>query len=366
MKMGLLDNIYKRNISSDKLLRQIWGALIQWRPRAFWAFILLVVPLTVGLSMILSPESYTPCFFLLGLNLAAWLTIKVCQTMTNIFSLNKNDNGITACQIIILATLGFWVIGFVLIFDIHNNARIAAAIGIIGVVLGWIFQERVKGVVAFLHLRMHNLLNIGDWIQVPKLGVDGSVKKVTLTTVTLYNWDTTTSTIPISALQSEHFVNLQNMADGKTYGRRMCKSFTLDTGAFRPVTDEEAAFLASGVHGISDYLPLSEVKPGVLNAHLFRIYLYHWLMNTPCISHRPDLVVRWMDQHDSGLELQVYAFITESSFASFEWHQSQIVEHILASLEWFGLRPYQRPSAHDVADYNIHIIDMPGVGGKED
>lgn len=366
MKMGLLDNIYKRNISSDKLFRQIWGALIQWRARAFWAFVLLIVPLSFGLSMILSPDSFVPFFLLLGLNLIVWMTIKVCQTMTNIFSLNKNDSGITICQVIILATIGFWIICFVLIFDIHNNGRIAAAIGIIGVVLGWIFQERVKGVAAFLHLRMNRLLNIGDWIKVPKLDVDGMVKKVTLTTVTLYNWDTTTSTIPISALQSEHFVNLQNMADGKTYGRRMCRSFTLDTGAFRPVTEEEAAFFESGGHGIRDYLPLSEVMPGVLNAYLFRLYLYHWLMNNPCISHRPSLVVRWMDQNDSGLELQVYAFITESTFAAFEWQQSRIVEHILTSLEWFGLRLYQSPSAHDVTDNNIHIIDMPGVGGKED
>ena len=129
--------------------------------------------------------------------LVIWLIIKVCRALTHTFSLNRNDNGITVCQIVILAAIGFWIIGFVLIFDIKNNGRMAAAIGIIGAVLGWIFQDRVKGVAAFLHLRRHHLLNIGDWIRVPKLGVDGEIKKVTLTTVTLYNWDTTTSTIPI-------------------------------------------------------------------------------------------------------------------------------------------------------------------------
>ena len=193
--MGLLDKAYKRNISSDKLVRQVWGALIQWRARAFWAFLLLMVPLSIGLSLILSPHSFTPCLLFLGLNVVVWLIVKVCQALTNIFSLNKNDNGITACQIIILAAIGLWMIGFVLIFDIQNNGRMAAAIGIVGVVLGWIFQERVKGVFAFIHLRMNHLLKIGDWIKVPKLDVDGMVKKVTLTTVTLYNWDTTTSTI---------------------------------------------------------------------------------------------------------------------------------------------------------------------------
>lgn len=363
--MALFEKMYKRCISSDKPLLQIWGALLQWRARAFWAFVLLIIPLSIGLSRILSPDSYVPCYFLLGLNLIVWLVIKVCQSMTNVYSLNKNDNGITICQIIILAAIGFWIIGFVLVFDIQNNGRMAAAIGIFGAVIGWIFQERVRGVVAFFHFRMHHLLNIGDWIKVPKLDVDGAVKKVTLTTVTLYNWDTTTSTIPISSLQSDHFVNLQNMADGKTYGRRMQKSFTLDTDSFRPITDDDVALFDSSGYGIREYLPESEIKPGTLNAHLYRLYLYHWLMNDPYVSHRPSLMVRWLDQNANGLVLQVYAFITEPASEAFEWQQSRIVEHILTSLAWFGLRIYQSPSAFDVMDCRLHITDKPGIPGKE-
>lgn len=82
----------------------------------------------------------------------------------------------------------------------------------------WIFQDTIKGVVAFVHLRLNHLLYIDDWIQVPKLNVDGEVKRITLTTVTLYNWDTTTSSIPTSVLHNDHFINLQRMTDGKTYG----------------------------------------------------------------------------------------------------------------------------------------------------
>ncbi|MBQ5482217.1 MAG: hypothetical protein IIT74_04130, partial [Bacteroidales bacterium] len=59
--MGLFDRIYKKNISSDKLGRQILGALFQWRAKSFWAFVLLVTPLCIGVSMILSPSSFTPC-----------------------------------------------------------------------------------------------------------------------------------------------------------------------------------------------------------------------------------------------------------------------------------------------------------------
>ena len=345
--MGLFDKIYKKNISSDKLGRQILGALFQWRPRSFWAFVLLVTPLCIGVSMILSPDSFTPCLYLLGLTLAVWLIVKVCRTLTDAFCLSRNDNGITICQIVILAALGFWIIGFVLCFDVKDNGRIAAAIGIVGAILGWIFQERVKGVAAFLHLRRHHLLHIGDWIRVPKLDVDGEVKKVTLTTVTLYNWDTTTSTIPISMLQAEHFINLQHMADGKTYGRQMLKSFILDTEWIRPLSEPEIERLQSGEHDIRNYIPEEALKAGALNAHLFRLYIHHWLMNDPCVSHHPRLIVRWAEQEDSGLMLQVNIFLTETEWTAYEWRQSEIIEHIVTSMDWFGLRLYQRPSAYD-------------------
>lgn len=345
--MGLFDRTYRKNISSDKLGRQIIGALFQWRARPFWAFVLLVTPLSVGLSMVLSPDSFTPCLLLLGLNLLVWLVVKVCHTLTDLFSLKRNDNGMTVCQIIILASIGFWIVGFMLIFDIRNDGRMAAALGVIAMVLGWIFQDRVKGVAAFLHLRKHHLLNLGDWIRVPKLGVDGEVKKVTLATVTIYNWDTTTSTIPINALQSEHFMNLQHMSQGKTYGRQMLKSFILDTACIHPLDEKGVKEMKSGKHDIQHYLPEDELKAGALNAHLYRLYLHHWLMNHPCISQRPRLFVRWAEQDENGLKLEVHLFITDSDWSTFEWQQSQIVEHIITSMEWFGLRLYQRPSAYD-------------------
>jgi miniconductance mechanosensitive channel len=78
-------------------------------------------------------------------------------------------------------------------------------------------------------------------------------------------------------------------------------------------------------------------------------------MNNTDISHKPNLIVRWMDPKDSGMTLQVYAFLIDSNLATYEWKQSQIMEHIITSMEWFGLRLYQSPSAYDVSNSNIHI-----------
>lgn len=368
--MAIINNLHKRCISSRRLGLQIFGAIIKWRPWAFWTFILGVTPVTIAISLILSPNNLISCSCFWGLSLITWLVIKACHELTYVFSLRKNEDGITWCYILILIFIALWLLGFVLIFNIMANAKIAVAIGVIGSLLAIIFQERIKGALAFMHLRFNHLLSIGDWIVAPKLDADGEVRRITLTTVTIYNWDTTTSSIPLSALQTEHFINFQHMADGKTYGRKMSKTFILDTSWFRTLSIEEIQKLrdrirdysirhcsndCSGADAIHDNLPISEIEDGMLNVKLFRIYFFHWLMNHKHVSQLPRLVVRWQDHLGQGMPLEVYAFITETSLAAYQYHQSHIVEHFIEALDWFGLRLYQAPSAFDTNNKRVFI-----------
>lgn len=370
--------LYKKFISSEKLGKQIFGALIQWRRRPFWFFLLLVMPLAIGVSYILSPNNYIPCLCLIGLNLVVWLTIKACSSLTEVFSLRKQETGITWCQITILIAIGLWIIGFILAFGIQNDSKIGVALVVIGSVIGWIFQDKVKGIVAFIHLRMHHLLNIDDWIVVPKYNVDGEVKRVSLTTVIVYNWDTTTSTFPISALYSDHFMNYQHMADGKTYGRKMSKTFILDTSWFRPLSKEEIGRLRDTINeyaqetieeqkndDIHDNLPMSEIEDGMLNAKLFRVYFFHWMMNHKHVSQQPRMVVRWKDHVEDGMPMEIYAFITETNLAAYEYYQSHIIEHFIEALDWFGLRLYQSPSAFDANNKNVYLSQEQSTHRKE-
>jgi len=378
--MNILEKFSKKNLASERLWRQIFGALIQWQSKLFWVFVLLITPVSIGVALIIPPGDLTSGLEFLCLNFAVLLIIKTCRRLIDVFNIRKEYTRVTWSYITILVSIGLWIIGFVLIFNIKDNPRVATAIGVIGTLLSWIFQDKIKGVVAFLHIRSHNLLKVGDWLVVDKLGVDGEVQRMTLTSVSVYNWDTTTSTIPISALQSEHFINKQNMMESKTYGRRMLKNFILDTGWFRVLSREEIAKLKERIqfdkdintdsgeqvrHFLSKNLSLDEIKEGVTNAQLFRLYIYHWLMNHKHISQHPRLIVRWMDQKEGGMELQVYAFIVDSSLPAFEWEQSQIIEHIIKSLDWFGLRMYQSPSAYDVSNSNVYLSKEPADYIKE-
>ena len=375
--MNFIKKISKKNLASENIWRQIFGAMIQWRSRSIWTFVLLIMPLTIGISFILSPHDYIPFIEFFVVNFVVWHTIMVCRRLKAVLNLRNKDTSVTWCYLTMLAAMGLWLICFVIIFDIRNNGKVAAVLGIFGTLLGWIFQDKIKGVVTFLHLRMHHLLKVGDWIEIDKLGVDGIVQRMTLTSVTLYNWDTTSSTIPMSALQSEHFINLQNMRDGKTYGRRMLKTFIMDTSWFRTLSKEEIDRLQETIGNISNTsieeeqdsimtnLSRDEIKDGVLNAQLYRLYIHHWLMNHPHVSQQPRLIVRWQEQKEGGMPLQIYAFIIDSSIASFEWQQSQIIEHIIKSMDWFGLRLYQSPSAFDVSNNNVYLTNRPSSYTKE-
>ena len=372
--MNILNKLSKKNLASERLWRQIFGALVQWQSKLLWAFVLLIAPVSIGIALIIPPGDWIHGLEFLCLNLVILLTFKTCRRLIDVFNLRKEYTCVTWRYITILVGIGLWIIGFVLIFNIKDNPRVATAIGVVGTLLSWIFQDKIKGVVAFLHLRSHNLLKIGDWLMVDKLGVDGEVQQMTLTSVTVYNWDTTTSTIPISALQTEHFRNLQNMMEGRTYGRRMLKTFVLDTGWFRVLSREEIEKLKERIQSgketstasndeirdfLSKNLSLDEINEGATNAQLFRLYIYHWLMNHKHISQHPRLIVRWMDHKEGGMELQVYAFIVDSSLAAFEWEQSKIIEHIIKSLDWLGLRLYQSPSAYDVSNSNVDLAKEP-------
>lgn len=369
-----MNRLSKKWLSSDRGCTQVMGAMIL---KGRWGLTLLLLVM-VALSLLslhnwqnaaflsasscltsiygfISTALRSSWYWLVLLTLLMFLVIGVCNTMTNIYSLRKNETGITWCQIMILIFVGIWLIGILCIIKIQKESGYFIIFGVLGTLMTWIFQDTIKGVVAFVHLRLNHLLYIDDWIQVPKLNVDGEVKRITLTTVTLYNWDTTTSSIPTSVLHNDHFINLQRMTEGKTYGRQMLKTFILDTGGFHPLTPEEIESLKQREE-VKAYLLDEDFKVGELNAHLFRLYVFHWLMNHPYVSQEPRLVVRWLEQKETGLPLQIYGFIMEGGVLAYEWQQSQIIEHIVEALDWFGLQLYQRPSSHDVSNLTEKVL----------
>lgn len=281
----------------------------------------------------------------------------VITNLNKLYSLRKQEMRITISQIILLAIFGICLISIVFALGIKKDDNSFIIISTFGAVLGWIFQDTIKSIAAFFYLRANGLLKIGDWIEVKSHGINGIVRSITLTTVQIENWDTTTSAFPVYILHAEHFKNNQRMLDGKTHGRQMAKTFIIDTGWIHTLSHKEAYYLRTNLD-TDESFKQSAIIPGELNIHTFRRYLYHWLMQNPHVCQQPRLFVTWKEQMHEGLPLHIHIFINDTKWEAFEWQQSEITEHVIQSLEMFNLQLYQSPSGYDASNSNIHLTEV--------
>lgn len=347
-------------MSSQKWYLEILGALILSKVKAI-VNIILAFAIVGGIVFY---KQGRDALYLVAATLVVWVVWQVVRVLTPIYCLRKKESRITWSQICLLLSFGGWLLVLIRVLNVNKDSPSYIIVSVIGVVLGWVFQDTIKSVVAFFYLRANNLLKIGDWIEVPARGIDGMVKGITLTTVRIENWDTTTSAFPTYILHSEHFKNNQKMMEGKTHGRQMQKTFIIDTGWIHTMSKEELDKLYGVMSGLStekknflEWFVERHAKPGVLNIELYRQYIYHWLMHHKHVSHEPRLIVRWLEQVPEGMPLQIYAFITDSSLAPFEWQQSQIIEHAIEALAWFNLQLYQAASGYDASNSNITLVE---------
>ncbi len=87
------------------------------------------------------------------------------------------------------------------------------------------------------------------------------------------------------------------------------------------------------------------------NIGTLRAYVAAYLRNHPKIHDRGyTLIVRQLAPGPQGLPLELYCFSNDQDWAKFEAIQSDVFDHILAIVPEFGLRVFQSPTGHDVAD----------------
>lgn len=350
-------------LSSKRWYVQVLGALIMSKTKA-WGLILLTLILLGGLYLWMPDDLKIQSYFISAATIGVIIVIHVVHTLNPIYCLMRQETRITWSQIVLLASMGVWLIIVITQMDFKDSPALPTIVSVIGAVLSWIFQDTIKSVVAFFYLRANDLLKIDDWIEVKSHNIDGMVRGISLTTVRIENWDTTTSAFPTYLLHSQHFKNYQKMMDGRTHGRQMLKTFIIDTGWIHTVSEKELKTIKSIIEGLNDkkrdflenFIATYNPEKKMLNIELFRRYIYHWLMHHPHVSHEPRLIVRWLEQVPEGMPLQVYAFITDTTLTPFEWQQSQIIEHIIESMAWFNLQLYQSASGYDASNSNITLV----------
>ncbi len=230
----------------------------------------------------------------------------------------------------------------------RSPSALLAGLGASAAIMSLVFKETIQSLVSGIQLSANNMVSVGDWIVVPKASANGVVVEMNLNTVKIRNWDNTITTVPPSTLLSDAFTNWKGMSEGA--GRRLNRSILIDMTTIHFITDEDAKrfkempelyYFFERRQSNTD-----QTKDELTNLTLFREYILAYLLRNPLIQD-PDettgmkVMVRYLQPTQYGLPVEMYCFTKTKVWVDHEVIISQLVDHMVASLAIFGLRPYQ-------------------------
>jgi miniconductance mechanosensitive channel len=238
-----------------------------------------------------------------------------------------------------------------------------SGLGAMTAVLMLVFKDTLLSLVASVQLSTHDMLRVGDWIEMPQLNADGYAIDISLHTVKVQNWDKTITTIPTWRLISESYKNWRGMFESG--GRRIKRAIYLDQASVRFLTPDERQRLRRFAL-IDGYLDRKQAELEAFNAKLiaegkdpvntrrvtnvgtFRAYVQAYLENHQRIHKDMLILVRQLQPGPTGLPLEIYCFTSTTAWVEYEGIQADIFDHLYAILPEFGLRVFQQPSGEDI------------------
>ena len=226
----------------------------------------------------------------------------------------------------------------------RSPMSLIAGLGAAATVTMLLFRDSIVGLVAGIQLNVNDMLKPGDWITIKKLGVDGYVQKVSLTTVKVRNFDNTIATIPPSILVSDSFMNWKEIAER---GRRVKRTIYIDVQSVRFCTAEEVA--EYGSLGLVTEEEAASAAQRVVNLTVFRRFVTAYLRRNAEVKHDDWLMVRQLEHTQGGLPIELYFYFRETDFVRYEQLAAEAMEYIIASAPQFGVALYQSPTGADIA-----------------
>lgn len=259
---------------------------------------------------------------------------------------NRPLKGVYQMLKIVVICVG--VIGIVSVLVGKSPLALFTALGAAATVLMLVFKDTITGLVAGVQLSANDMLRPGDWIKMPKQGIDGLVTEVNLTIVKVQNWDNTVTTIPPYTLVSDSFENWRVMQESE--GRRVKRSINIDMQSVRFCTPDELAACREEAW----FEPLKD-EPSPVNLHVFRLFFTDYLLHNPRINPNLTLMIRQLQPTPQGLPLELYFFSADRTWIPYEMLQAEVFEYLLAVLPRFGLRVFQSPTGMDVASMSSRL-----------
>ncbi len=262
---------------------------------------------------------------------------------------------------------------FIIVFAILSGQSVTyyiSGLGALTAVLLLVFQDTILSFVASVQIGQNNIINNGDWIEVPEYGADGDVIDIALHTVKVQNWDKTITSIPTSKIISTSVKNWRGMSEFG--GRRIMRSITVDISSIKFLSVQDIENLKK-IPPIKSYLEekIKEVdmfnndssndasqieQRNLTNIGTFRAYVENYLrQNESLDTQNMTFLVRQLAPTNQGVSIQIYTFTKTTDWVEYENIQSDIFDHLLAVLHKFDLRAYQDGIVEAAAMKNLHF-----------
>tara|TARA_Y100000996_G_scaffold402874_1_gene375272 strand:- start:497 stop:1693 length:1197 start_codon:yes stop_codon:yes gene_type:complete len=291
------------------------------------------------------------------------------SVLSDIYRKSKYSNSINIksyFQILRLIINLFGLIIIVSIFSGQSPFYLLSGIGALTAVLMLVFKDTILSLVSSIQINSNNLFKIGDWIEAPQFGADGDVIDIALHTIKIQNWDKTISVIPTHKLVESSFKNWRGMTESG--GRRIKRSINIDLNSIK-FCDSKLLEKLKSISIISEYInaKLSEINEynlskssdsiingrALTNIGTYRAYIKAYLKNNKFINDNMTFLVRQLSPNKNGLPIEIYVFSSNTNWVEYEEIQSDIFDHLLASISQFDLKVYQHPTGNDIKNSQL-------------
>lgn len=255
------------------------------------------------------------------------------------------DGLLQIVQVIIAIVAGILIVAILIE---RSPAGLLTGLGASAAVISFIFKDTLLGLVAGVQLSANNMLKVGDWIEMPSRGIDGTVIEVSLTTIKVRSWDNTIQTIAPYTLISEPFSNWQAMRD--TGGRRVKRSLNIDMTSVEFMDEEAISKLRTNdaiAKLISNIKTETEEGEMITNLDLYMRVINRYIDLHPRVNHTMIAMVRQLQPTEWGLPVELYFFTADVNWVPYEHLQAEVMSRIIALAPHFGIRLYQAPSGQD-------------------
>ena len=201
----------------------------------------------------------------------------------------------------------------------QNPVVLISGVGAFTAVLSIVFKDALAGLVAGIQITSEHMFEIGDWISIPSLGVEGEVKDIALISVKIQGFDNIMHTLPASSFVATSSKNWHKTIRNKM--RQVKYTITIDPDTV--VMDGDETNLTRWRHNV-----LNTIKE---DPH------YKSGFATQCRTQG--------SSSGYGIPVEIFFTVDIADYDTYCEYTSTFGSNITASLKDFGLKHYKVTSS---------------------